>query len=145
MTTHKLPEEIRALIHARNLLRKRYEHYGLRFTLDGNLVGDLGEAVAAELFELKLVDTRAFKAIDAFDAENRSVQIKATGRGNAFVFTHSDLCAERLIALVFNYEKEEIEVVYDGEYRAAVSRLPPTWTGQKSVSVHFLRSLAKSN
>lgn len=143
MARHKLPEEIRTLVHARNMLRNRYEHHGLNFTLDGNLVGDLGEAVAAELFNLKLVDTRAFKAIDAYDAENRTVQIKASGRGKAFAFTHSELCADRLIALVFDYEKEEVEVVYDGTYRAAISRLPDAWDGQKSVSVHFLRSLKK--
>lgn len=124
-------------------MRNRYKHHDLNFTLDGNLVGDLGEAVAAELFNLKLVDTRAFKAIDAYDAENRTVQIKASGRGKTFAFTHSELCADRLIALVFDYEKEEVEVVYDGAYRAAISRLPDAWNGQKSVSVHFLRSLKK--
>lgn len=143
VTRHKLPEEIRALVHARNMLRTRFEHHGLSFTLDGNLVGDLGEAVAAELFHLTLVPTRAFKAVDAYDTENRSVQIKASGRGKTFAFTHSELCADRLIALVFDYENEEVEVVYDGEYRAAISRLPDTWDGQKSVSVHFLRTLKK--
>lgn len=143
MTRHKLPEEIRALIHARNMLRNRFKHHDLSFTLDGNLVGDLGEAVAAELFGLKLVPTRAFKAVDAYDTENRSVQIKASGRGKTFAFTHSELCADRLIALIFDYENEEVEVVFDGEYRAAISRLPDTWDGQKSVSVHFLRTLKR--
>lgn len=142
MTKFKLPEEVRTMVHARNTLRQRYSRFGLRFTLDGNLVGDLGEAVAAEHFHLNLVDTRAFKAIDAYDAQNRSVQIKATGRGKTFAFTHSEPCADRLIALVFNYDEEEVEVVYDGEYRAAIRHLPSTWTGQKSVSVYFLRSLA---
>lgn len=141
MNKHKLPEEVRALIHARNMLRDRFESLGLNFTLDGNLVEDLGQAVAAEIFDLKLVDRRAFKAIDAYDSQQRSVQIKATGRGKTFAFTHSDLCAERLIALVFDYEKEEVEIAYDGEYRSAVSRLPDVWNGQKTVSVHFLRTL----
>ena len=145
MSKHKLPEEVRALIHARNKLRLRFEHYGLEFTLDGNLVGDLGEAVTAELFNLKLVDRRSYKAIDAYDDQGRTVQIKATGRGKTFAFTHSEMCAERLIALVLNYESEEVEVVYDGDYRAAISRLPSSWTGQKSVSVSFLRSLVPNS
>lgn len=46
----ELPAEIQPLLEARDKLRQRYAASGLCFTLDGNLVGDIGEAVAAELF-----------------------------------------------------------------------------------------------
>lgn len=57
----KLPVEVQHLVHARNLLRKRYEHLGLTFTPYGNLVDDLGEAVTSELFGLRLAHTRGLK------------------------------------------------------------------------------------
>ena len=139
---YKLPEEVRDLVHARNRLRQRFDKYSLRFTLDGNLVGDLGEAIAAELFGLKLVGTAAHKGIDARDLEGRTVQIKATGRGKTFSFTHTDAAAERLLALVLDYELEEVEVVYDGSYKAAIGALPESWFGQKTVTVNRLRSLS---
>ena len=104
MTKYKLPEEIRYLVHARNQLRQRYQASGLDFTPDGNLVGDLGEAVATELFDLTLVETRGTKGIDAYAKDGRSVQIKASGSGNGFAFTHTDQLAEWMIGVVFDYE-----------------------------------------
>lgn len=50
-----LPPVIRELIVARNNVRDHYASSGLSFTLDGNLVGDLGEALAADLFGLNLI------------------------------------------------------------------------------------------
>ena len=38
--------------HGLNRLRDHYRSAALEFTLDGNLIGDIGEAVAAELFGL---------------------------------------------------------------------------------------------
>lgn len=138
---YKLPVEVQHLVHARNVLRKRYEHLGLTFTPDGNLVGDLGEAVAAELFGLRLADRRGLKAIDAYAPDDGTVQIKASGRGKAIPFTYSEEPARWLLVLVFDYEAEEVEVAYNGPYVPAVSRLPGQWIGQRSVSVPFLRQL----
>ncbi len=145
MSRHKLPTEIRHLVHARNQLRERYGSLGLSFTPDGNMVGDLGEAVAAELFGLRLADRRGLKAIDAYAADGGSVQIKASGRGTRIPFTANEEPAKWLLVLVFDYEAEEVEIVYNGPYRPAISRLPETWSGQKSVSVPFLRALDAGN
>lgn len=49
MDEFQLPAEIQPLLATRDYLRQRYTSSELRFTLDGNLVGDIGEAVAAEL------------------------------------------------------------------------------------------------
>ncbi|WP_082434468.1 DUF6998 domain-containing protein [Devosia sp. A16] len=141
MSRHKLPEEIRHLVHARNALRTRYGAYGLKFTPDGNLVGDLGEAVCAELFGLTLAPRRGLKAIDAYTTDGQSVQIKASGRGTGIPFTHSEEPAVWLLVVCFDYEAEEVEVVYNGPYAPAVARLPPQWAGQKAVRVSFLRRL----
>ena len=50
MRTFGLPPIITDLLQARNRLRDHYRSAALTFTLDGNLIGDIGEAVAAELF-----------------------------------------------------------------------------------------------
>ncbi|ASP90295.1 DUF6998 domain-containing protein [Sinorhizobium meliloti] len=138
---YKLPTEIRHLIHARNQLRARYERFGLKFTPDGNLVGDLGEAIAAELFDLQLVDQRGYKGIDAHtrEAVPRSVQIKATGRGDSLIFTHTDKPANILIGLVLRYEQEEVEVVYNGPYDVGLFGLHTAWQGQRPQRVSRFR------
>ncbi|WP_292498840.1 hypothetical protein [Mesorhizobium sp.] len=66
MKKFKLPPAIADLVAARNNLRAHYQavlprgasNVDLSFTLDGNLVGDLGEAIAAELFGVRLVETK---------------------------------------------------------------------------------------
>jgi hypothetical protein len=70
----KLPIEVRNLVKARDALRDLYVKNGvvrLAFALDGNLVGDLGEAVAAKLFDLTLADRPGFKAVDATAPDGR--------------------------------------------------------------------------
>ncbi|MEI5678945.1 MULTISPECIES: DUF6998 domain-containing protein [unclassified Mesorhizobium] len=141
MSIYSLPVEVRPLIHARNDLRRRYGQTGLRFTLDGNLVGDLGEAIAAELFDLAIVERRGLKGVDARTKDGRTVQIKATGRGDSFVFTHSDERADWLIALWLRYEQEQVEVVYNGPYGPAIEHLTEPWTGQQPVRLRRLRAL----
>ncbi|WP_245441465.1 DUF6998 domain-containing protein [Rhizobium phaseoli] len=137
----KLPSEIRHLVHARNELRKRYQKFGLQFTPDGNLVGDLGEAIAAELFDLQLVDRRGTKGIDAYTREStpRSVQIKATGRGDSLIFTHNDQPADMLIGLLLMYDTEEVEVIYNGPYNTELFGLSVPWLGQKQQRVSRFR------
>ncbi len=138
---YKLPDQVRHLIHARNLLREKYKEFDLHFTLDGNLVGDLGEAVAAKELGLRLVGKRSYQAVDAYDGLGRTVQIKATGRGKSIAFTHSEVPAERLIVLVFDYENEEFEVIFDGPYKCVKSCFPQSWVGQRVITTSRLRRL----
>ena len=90
MQTFKLPPEIRELVAARNNLRAYYAtlfqkndiELKLSFTLDGNLIGDLGEALAVKLFGIKLVETRSTEAFDGYAPGSKTtVQVKATGTG----------------------------------------------------------------
>lgn len=80
MEEFDLPAEIEPLLAARDRLRERYASSGLRFTLDGNLVGDIGEAIAAELFGIEL-SARCGSAVDGFTKgpNRKSVQVKASG------------------------------------------------------------------
>ena len=67
MTVLEMPQEIRELFKARQSLLKRYSHITNRkgeprlgFTFDGNLVGDIGEALAVEYFGVTLDETRSW-------------------------------------------------------------------------------------
>jgi hypothetical protein len=58
-------------------LREAYPHK--RFTLDGRLVGDIGEILVEEAYEVALfTDQQAFH--DGQDSQGRNIQIKATMR-----------------------------------------------------------------
>lgn len=134
-----LPEEVRHLVHARNMLRDRYAEFQLRFTPDGNMVGDLGEAIAAELFNIQLNGTAGMQAIDGKASDGRTVQVKATGRGHAAIFTYSEAHADHLIVLVLNYQEETVEVVFNGPYEIAMSEFDGPWVGQRSKAISKLR------
>ena len=54
---------------------------GRRFTLDGHLVGSIGEVLAAHYYGLELLPASA-EAHDAAAADGRLVQIKATQRAS---------------------------------------------------------------
>ena len=71
----KIPEAIRQLLEVVEQLRTAYPTR--RFTLDGRLVGDLGEVIAEEAYDIKLYDDSR-KHHDAESPDGRKVQIKAT-------------------------------------------------------------------
>jgi hypothetical protein len=63
------------------------------FPLDGHLVGELGEVVAAQAFGLRLYP-RSYPGHDAFD-ETSDVQIKMTAANRVSMYG----CCKRLIVL----------------------------------------------
>lgn len=136
----ELPGHVRELVGARNRLRDHYEGVDLRFTFDGNLVGDLGEAVAAELFGLRLTG-RSNEGIDGYAADGRAVQVKASGTKRGPAFRPVDTRADHLLVLHFDYDNCSGEVIYNGPEEPAVATLPNEWSGQRCVSLPTLRRL----
>jgi hypothetical protein len=106
-------DQLRAMI--RNLwgqiqhLRKLYPHR--RFTLDGRIVGDIGEVVAETLFDLTL-DEKSRKTHDAVAGDGRQVSIKASFQ-NHLTFTATP---EAMIGILLR-EDGGHEVVYNGPGR----------------------------
>ncbi|MCJ8057176.1 hypothetical protein GB928_027720 [Shinella curvata] len=133
-----LPPVITDLVLARNRLRDHYRSAALEFTLDGNLIGDIGEAVAAELFGLKL-SPRNGTGIDGHAPDGRSVQVKATGTNRGPAFRMVDTRADHLLFLVFDLENLKGEVVYNGPEEPVIKLLPTEWVGQKAVSLAQIR------
>jgi hypothetical protein len=126
----KLPEQFAVICRAVQELEGRYR--GRKFTLDGHLVGSIGEVVAAEALNLTLYPaSRA--GHDAYD-ENGEVQIKMTG-GNRSIAMYAD-CFRLVVLRIVS--PEEAEIIYDGPGA-------PAWAGAGKVGKNGQRvvSLAK--
>ena len=142
MHTFKLPPSIIQLIEARDKVRKHYEailraqgsDVQLDFTLDGNLVGDIGEAIAAELFGVVLVKTKSTEGIDGHARDGRTVQVKATGTKRGPAFRNTDIRAEHLLFFCLDFEAQEGTVLYNGPEHYVTEFLPKTFSGQRMVS-----------
>lgn len=140
MTKFILPPVITELVIARDRVRRHYSVPGLSFTLDGKLVGDIGEAVAAELFGLTLKPGGG-TSVDGHAPDGRSVQVKATGTGRGPVFRKLDARADHLIFIEFDFEKLAGEIVFNGPEHVALQEMPDTWSNQRPVSPRKIRLL----
>lgn len=134
-----LPAQLRPLVEARNALKARYANTDLRFTFDGNLVGDLGEALAHELYGIRLTQ-RAEEGVDGHAPDGRSVQIKASGTKRGPTFRNTRKRADHLIFFHFNYDDCEADIVYNGPESTIIELLPNTWEGQRTASIKQVRA-----
>ena len=83
---------------------------GRKFTLDGHLVGSIGEVLAAYHYALDLLPASAQRH-DAKTLDGRMVQIKAT-QGTGHVALRSE--PEHLIVLLLHSESGKAQEVYNG-------------------------------
>ncbi|MGC0052198.1 DUF6998 domain-containing protein [Brucella pituitosa] len=148
MTTFKLPPQVIDLIEARNKLKAHYDTVlkengsgiSLRFTLDGNLIGDLGEAIAVDLFDIRLVETRSTEGIDGYTPDGKTVQVKATGTGRGPAFRQTETRADCLLFFELDFESATGTVVYNGPEHYAISMLPPVFSNQRMLTKGQIRS-----
>lgn len=138
MRVFDLPPVITDLVLARNRLRDHYLSAALKFTLDGNLIGDIGEAVAAELFGLRL-SRRNGTGIDGHAPDGRTVQVKATGTNRGPAFRMVDTRAQHLLFLEFDLDSLKGEVVFNGPEDVALRFLPTSWVDQRSLTKKQIR------
>lgn len=128
-----LPSPVRNLYTAHKAMCEHYVHTGLTFTLDGKLVGDIGEAVVAEAFGITLCATRT-PGVDGHATDGRSVQIKATGLANGGpAFTPGEGVADHLIFVRIDFKDGKVAVLYNGPEAPVRRCLPAVWTGTKVV------------
>ena len=138
-----LPPAIRQLVEARNALRAHYNSVDLKFTLDGNLVGDLGEALAAEIFGLTLVGSSS-EGIDGIAPDGRTVQVKASGTKRGPVFRQVATKADHLLFFHFDYDDCSAELVFNGPEKIILALMPNAWDGQRMASISKVRLADKS-
>lgn len=109
---------------------------GRKFTLDGHLVGSVGEVVAAYMFGLELNPASTI-AHDARAADGRQVEIKLT-QGKRISIRHDP---EHLIVLT-RPKGSKIDVVYNGpggQVWSACGKMQKN--GQRPISITKLKML----
>ena len=134
----RLVETIRELYGIVRRLETEYRDRHRHFTLDGHLIGSIGEVYAAERYGIELFTSSTPKH-DGESPDGRLVQIKATQRGSVALNENPDY----LIVLSID-SQGEISEVYNGPGQ-------PVWdlfekrarpkNGQYQVSLGRLRKL----
>lgn len=77
-------QEIQQLLEITKQLRDNPKYQGRKFSLDGKLVGDIGEVLAAEKYGLELLPENTIKHDAKEIATGRMVQIKASFKGYCY-------------------------------------------------------------
>lgn len=112
---------------------------GRPFTPDGHLVGSIGEALAAYLFDLTL-EPPSTTGFDARTREGRTVEIKAT-QGASVALRGDTTTADLLVALRLGKDGSA-EVVYAGPAAPVWDAAGPVASnGQRRISLSTLRRL----
>ncbi len=114
----------------------RSAHPNKHFTLDGFLLGDLGEVYAEEHYGLHLLP-ESNETHDAVTADGRLVQIKTTQRNRIGIYSEPDYL------LVLQVQQDgTINEIYNGPGREpweCAGKMQKN--GQKSISIARLREL----
>ena len=106
-------EEIKQLLAITKKLKEKYIHLNKQFSLDGKLVGDIGEVLAAEKYGLKLLNENA-PVHDAEEiATGRMVQIKSSFKGYCYFPFGDDRIPEYFLGIVID-EDGKIEELFNG-------------------------------
>lgn len=130
----EIPPIFKDIADARAALEKRFSKTNLNFPFDGRLLGDIGEAIAQEIFQLTL-SRRNRQGVDGELADGTTVQVKCTATKNGAVFSQNDIGADKLIFLDLCFENMTGRVVYNGPEQFALQdpknpqnlRLRPTY------------------
>lgn len=130
--------------HYKDLLARGGHEVCLEYTLDGNLVGDIGEALAVELFGIKLVSNKSHPGIDGRSPCGKTVQVKATGRGLGPAFRPVETRADHLLFFDLDFDRCKGTVFYNGPEHPVIATLPASWVGQRIVSRTWLMALNKA-
>ncbi len=137
----KLAETIRRLYGIVRELERDYREQHRHFTLDGHLIGSIGEVYAAERYGIDLFVSSTPRH-DGTSPDGRLVQVKATQRGSVALNENPDF----LIVLKIDGDGE-ISEVYNGPgqpvWNLLENRARPK-NGQYQVSLSKLKALNKA-
>ena len=136
----KLSETIRELYAIVNQLERDYNKPDRRFTLDGHLLGSIGEVYAAERYGIELAKSSSERHDGTTtDERKRDVQIKVTQRRSI------GLSSEPAYLLVLKIDENgSFEEVFNGPgnivWELVKNKRPPK-NGQYQISLSKLRTL----
>jgi hypothetical protein len=133
-----IPEAIKQLLQITQQLHNKYPKR--RFTLDGRLVGDLGEVLAEVEYDIELYDGLQ-KHHDAKASDGRQVQIKATMKDSlTFPVDH---VPDYYLGIKIEHDGTLTEI-FNGPGSVAseaVKNRQPTKTNLHSVHINILKRL----
>lgn len=140
-----IAEAVRGLLTIVQRLRDSYSEHGRHFTLDGRLIGDIGEVLAVQHYAITLTTTQT-AVHDAVTIDGRKVQIKATMK-DRLTFPWGN-APDYYIGLKILEDGTPLEV-YNGpgaliEKEALARRKSRPKTGNHVVSIRTLERLHKS-
>ena len=129
-----LSDKIKELYRITNDLEKSYP--GRKFTIDGHLVGSIGEVIVAEHYGLSLLPNST-KTHDAVSKDGKNVQIKATQVQGVSISSEPDY-----VIVIKLYSAGSWEEIYNGPGK-------PVWNnagkmqknGQRPISLSKLKNL----
>lgn len=135
-TEKQIREAVKSLQEIRTRLNQHFSDW--KFTLDGNLVGDIGEAYAFAHYDVKKICTGT-KDHDFIASDGKPVQVKMTQR-KALGLGLKEPAFEYLVALYLD-SNGEIEVLYNGPGAPVYTR--PGKPHRKSIPTDELRERNK--
>lgn len=100
-------EEISQILAITELLRNQY---GRNFTLDGKLVGDIGEVLAAENYGLTLLPENNNTHDGTEDISGRLVQIKSSFSNRSYFPCNTEHIPDYFIAIMINNDGTFVEL-----------------------------------
>lgn len=106
-------QEIQQLLAITKQLRDNPNHQGRKLSLDGKLVGDISEVLAAEKYGLELLPENAFKHDAKELATGRMVQIKSSFKNNSYFPYGEDKVPDYFLAINI-LENGNIEELFNG-------------------------------
>lgn len=132
-----LPPLIEELRVAHQALVNHFASTGLKFTLDGRLVGDIGEAIALEYFAIERPKSRT-KGVDAIvSTTGQTVQVKTTGQERAGpAFGRGNAVADLLLFFRLDMLSGTAIVLYNGP-EAPIRRSLPSSPNAGTISARL--------
>ena len=111
-----MKEEISNLFNIIEALKNKYHHHGKHFTLDGKIVGDIGEVLAADIYGLELLPSNT----PIYDAKEistgRKIQIKSSFKNYCYFPFGEEKIPDYFLAINITSEGE-VEELYNGSGR----------------------------
>lgn len=138
-------QEIKQLLEITHSLKEKYRHHNKSFTLDGKLVGDIGEVLVADYYGLTLYGDNE-KVYDGYITGDKSKQVQIKASFNNYFYFSKDLnnIPQYFIAVQLK-EDGTFEEVYNGKgaliYERMLSHLPNERKHNYRLSVIKLKAL----
>lgn len=106
-------QEIKQLLAITKQLRDNVNHHGRKFSLDGKLVGDIGEVLCANKYGLELLTENTYKHDAKEIATGRLIQIKSSFKNNSYFPFGEDKTPDYFLSINI-LESGEIEELFNG-------------------------------